>query len=67
MPSGPFHICDFGPHRATFEIGGIEFRVQASSAASALMMAHLTANRLRYPSSDGTTGLGQHVVEVQKS
>ncbi|TRB19702.1 hypothetical protein [Rhizobium rhizogenes] len=51
----------FGPFRATFALDGVRHQVKGRSAAMALMAAHLTANRIRYPADDGTTGLGPHV------
>ncbi|MBB4483210.1 hypothetical protein GGE46_005831 [Rhizobium etli] len=51
----------FGPARATFALDGVRYQVQCKSAAMALMAVHVTANHLRYPADDGTTGLGPRV------
>lgn len=53
----------FGPARATFALDGVRYRVQGKTPAMALMAVHLTANRIRHPAADGTTGLGP-LVEV---
>lgn len=50
-----------GPPRATFTIDGVRYQVKGGSPAMALAAAHATANRLRNPADDGTTGLGPHV------
>ncbi|PTV70219.1 hypothetical protein [Agrobacterium pusense] len=50
-----------GPPRATFTIDGVRYQVEGRSPAMALAAAHATANRLRYPADDGTTGLGPRV------
>ncbi len=51
----------FGPARATFALDGVRYRVQGKTPAMALMAVHLTANRIRHPADDGTTGLGPRV------
>jgi hypothetical protein len=51
----------FGPARATFALDGVRYQVEGKTPAMALMAVHVTANRIRHPSDDGTSGLGPRV------
>ncbi|NEK40636.1 hypothetical protein GR250_04210 [Rhizobium leguminosarum] len=57
---------DFAPHRATFTVGGSEYRVQGKSAAMALMGVRLATDRLRH-GKDEAPDLGKFVTTVTES